>query len=251
MDRRVFISSWGALVAPWPSQAMAADMPRSYAVLSLMGDRIAVVAFQMTTGSHLDTNDRSSFPVADGVFDKMALLAAMQALKRVDAAAKVTLYAPRAPGLFEDQDRFFVAGKLQLPADVHAAIREGGSTHLLLITKRRADARMQALRGKIGSGKVEGLGFYVDNSIRTRSGATGESGHGMLAPYVYMNVCLVDVLSMEVLAKQAIESTSTYSGADAKEGTHPWDALTAEQKVAILRDSIESSLAETIPKLMR
>lgn len=147
---------------------------RKYAVLSLIGDALNVVIYQLTTGSNNDTNRHESIPFPDAPFDKAALLAADAALRRSDAKASVVLLTPSSKALCQEQERLFSGSQAILPDDVAAALKAAGATHLVLLTKYRGDAHLAAERTNLGTGKLEGLGFYVDRVLRLKRADTGE-----------------------------------------------------------------------------
>ncbi|HSI57403.1 MAG TPA: hypothetical protein VLA16_07600, partial [Ideonella sp.] len=166
------------------------ESPRAYAVLSLVGNELTVVNERIQVGSHLDQNVQDTIPIPDGQFDKAALLSANAALKRADAGAKVSLLAPNTPSLYEKQERFFNDGKLMLPDNVMAAIRQTSATRLLLLTKERDATQVQAANGRLGRGTLSGLGFYINNSVRMITTESRERASGFLGPYAYARLSM-------------------------------------------------------------
>ena len=247
---RIFLAAWILLLLSTAGRVSAENEARVYVVLSLVGDQINVVNYQRTTGSGLDRNLHRSIPVKDGVFDKDVLLAADAALKRQDAGALVKLIVSSAPDLFEHQDRFFDGGRVALPKQIDSAARTSGATHLVLVTKHRAEAALQMMNDKVGSGKLEGLGFYVDNEKVTKRTDTGEVGRGFLAAFVYIKVSLVDLNTSMVVQEQPVTATAALSAASAKEGVDPWDALSPAEKVEMLQRMIKLELARVVPQII-
>lgn len=248
MKSLVFVTAWVALLLATAGSASPENEARVYAVLSLVGDKINVVTYQGATGSSLDRNVHESIPVTSGVFDKAALLAADDALKRHDTAVRVSMLASSTPDLFANQDRFFDGSRIVLPKEIESAARAEGATHLVLITKYRGDAHLQAQNQALGSGKLEGIGFYVDPVKVLIRSDTGERGRGFLAPFVYIKVSLVDLNTSTVIREQVVTSTTTLSAART-EGSNPWDALSPAQKVDILRRMIDKELFRVIPQI--
>ena len=65
----------------------SASESRTYAVLALIGDKINIVGHQSTTGSNMDRNRQAPLTVDGRGLDETAILAAIDAIKRLDARA--------------------------------------------------------------------------------------------------------------------------------------------------------------------
>ena len=244
MNSRVVIGLISVLACTgvW-AQAQQAQ-PRSYAVLSRIGDSLNIVRHEPEVGSHLDRNERASFPVSDASLDRQTLLVVDKALKHADAQAQVSLleqtpptggevYAPLLDG---DQ---FVPDEATL-----ASLRKTGATHLILISKYRGEALLKARHTEMGSGTLEGLGFYLDYRKKMRRADTGEVGRGFIAPYAYYRVSLIDLATLKVLKHHEVRAGKTVSVAHNEGGFDPWEALSGEQKLNMLLHFIR---AETPP----
>ena len=242
------LSFIGALVCMVIAGAAHAQT-RSYAVVSLVGDKLDVVTYQMATGSSVDRNVHEPLPVTDGYFDDAALLASEKALARIDAKAKISLFAASSPSWYADQARFFDGTKAVLPADLTAALRTEGATHLLLITKYRGDARLQAYRTKLGSGKLEGLGFYIDHSMKMITRDTLKRSVGFLAAYSYVRLSLIDLASSTVMRSQTTIASRLNSTARG-EGFDPWQAMTPGEKLMNVRELLEGEIARLVPEVV-
>ena len=251
MKRRLL--AWVLSGTAWlgmATAAEAAEAPRTYAVISLIGDKMNVVTYQKSTGSGIDRNRRETVDITDGLFDKIALSTIEKALNAQPDKPRSLLFELAAPSLFSRQDRFFDDGKLILPEAVHAALKGDGATHLLLVTKFRAEARMQANGSKLGSGVVEGIGFYVDHVSPMISGETRRKSNGFLAPYAFMRLSLVDLGSSTVLRQKFIEASTMVITADTKDAYNPWDTLSSAEKVEHLRYLIDTELAKGVASLL-
>lgn len=229
--------------------ASAADGPRTYAVISLIGDKMSVVTYQMSTGSGIDRNRRETIDMTDGLFDKIALSTIEKALNAQPDKPRSQLFELAAPSLFTRQDRFFSDGKLVLPEAIHTALKSDGATHLLFVTKFRAEARMQADGAKLGSGVIEGLGFYVDHMSEMISNKTQRESKGFLAPFAFMRLSLVDLGSSVVLRQKYIEASTMMITAN-KEAYNPWDTLSPAEKVEHLRHLIDTELTKGVASLL-
>jgi hypothetical protein len=92
----------------------------------------------------------------------------------------------------------------------------------------------------VGSGKIEGVGFYVDPTLPTRNAETNEMGAGFLATFAYIKVALVDATTMAVIREQTVEESATMLTG---KSLNPLDALTPAQKTAALRNMIIKATA--------
>ncbi|MBC7995409.1 MAG: hypothetical protein H7Z15_19430 [Rhizobacter sp.] len=229
--------------------ASAAEGPRTYAVISLIGDKMSVVTYQMSTGSNIDRNRRETIDMTDGLFDRIALSTIEKALNAQPDKPRSQLFELASPSLFTRQDRFFSDGKLVLPEAIHSALKADGATHLLLVTKFRAEARMQADGAKVGSGVVEGLGFYIDNVTEMLNVKTRRQSTGFLAPFAFMRLSLVDLGSSAVLRQKSIEASTMTSTAN-KEAYNPWDTLSPADKIERLRYLVDTELTKGVASLL-
>ena len=232
-----------------PMWAPAEDgPPRKYAVLSLFGDTLNIVTYQGATGSRIDQNLHQSLPVSDGAFDKAALVAAEDELKRIDATSSVNLLATSSPELFLNQEKLFHGSRFVPPADLGAALRNSEADHLLLLTKYLGEAHLKAQNGELGSGMLEGIGFYMDPTMRMVRSDTGERTHGCLAPFLYMKISLIDLATSMVSRQEVITASRVLSAA--REGTDPWAILAASEKVDTLREMIVREVTRVVAALV-
>lgn len=228
-----------------------ADMKR-YAVLSLVGDRILVVEREMSTGSRLDRNLRRFVDVPDHALDKSMLLALDDAIRRNDAAATTILLEPRDPALYAAAARALdgTGNTGRIYDAVKPMLAGTNATHLVLVTKQRHQALLRLRDGLVGSGYLEGLGFYVDYGTLSRSVDTNEAERGFIAPFTYVNVALIDVASGEVLSEERIMGSAPYTTPNINIG-NAWGALTPQQKADSLAEVMRSEADRVVPKLLR
>lgn len=234
-----------------PAHAQAPQTPPTYAVLSLIGDQLDAVTYQPQVGTLLDANSHQAMPMGADIMDTVALRATNKALRDAGPVADVALLAASAPDVFVDESRFFVGNQVKLPPDIDAAVAQARAGTLVLITKHRADARLKVWHGFIGSGKIEGLGFYLDTVHRIRDGETNQRAIGFLAPFVYVDVTLVDTASHTVVRQTTITASETITAASNEAGASVWGALTTEQKMAALRELLSTNLAAVVPRLVQ
>ena len=231
--------------------AFAQESTRQFAALSLVGDGFTIVFHRIETGSHIDRNERQFVDLGDPVLDNTVLESVERTVRSVRPGTKVVLLGARDPALFAAQQRSLdeAGGSSSIVAQVRAAALAAGATHLILVTKLRHDAMLRLGSSHTGSGKLQGLGFYLDFAKQTRRADTGERGQGFLAPYAYFKVSIVDLASGRVDGERDVVASMTRSTSRG-ETTHPWDAMTAEQKVGALRALIRREIARVMPELL-
>ncbi|WP_457334396.1 hypothetical protein [Rhizobacter sp. P5_C2] len=252
MSGSVFRGWFGALLLATGAGAWAAEVPRAgYAVVSLIGDKLSVVTHEASTGTTIERNRTQSLPVGGGVFDAEAMTQAEVALKRLDAGARVTLYDLSSPAMFEQQDRFFDGGRLKFSPAVVAAMRKDGATHLVLITKQQSTARLQAgENNSLGSGYLQGLGFYIDRAVGMIRPTTGETGRGFFAPYVFAKLSLIDLASLEVVSESRIKANYSSASVGVAQSPDAWDALTPKGKIDALKELIDEHVPKAVEALI-
>ena len=221
-----------------------------YAVLSLIGDALTVITYQSSTGSSMDTNRHESIPMAGAPFDKTALKATDAALRKMDPETAVVLLSASSQSLYQDQEKLFSESRLTVPEEIANVLKRSGATRAIVLTKYRGDARLEAQNRHLGSGKLSGLGFYVDRQYRLRRSDTGERGVGFLAPFVYVRLSLVEVATLAVLREEIVTAATTLSAARSKYTPDPWEVLTPAQKVESINRMIVREVARAIPVLV-
>jgi len=225
-----------------PAATTPNPIPPSFALLSLVGDQFSVVMRREEIGSNIDPNTRRTYPVDAAVFDDIALDAAEQVLKQRRPVSPVVRFSIRDPRLFDLQDRLLEDGS-GLRDAVAKLLHEQQATRLVLVTKWRDNAQFPLRDGTTGTGKISGLGFYVDTTYVYRNVDSGNQGQGFLGPFAYVNVTIVDAQTMKpIRATQSRESEMNLP-TDTKGAIHAWDALTPQGKVdaleRVLRRAVE------------
>jgi len=230
--------------------AARAEGPRNYAIVSLVGDEIVIVAPAMTTGTSLDRSSRSHLKLETQALDKTAVAAAEAALREADAGANATMLLVREPSLYEAQLKALDDG-----ADVTSIVpmlaptlRSVHATHLVLISKMRRNAAFETERSHVGQGKLEGVGFYIDRATRVDDRDDRTEYVGFLGPYAYFRVSLIDLDGPKLIGQKEIAATQTVK---VNSATHPWDELDAAQKVAALQSILRSKIAEAVPQVVK
>lgn len=240
----------GILALAGPS-TWAKEVPTKYAVLSLVGNEVTIVTEEKMTGSRQDQNSRTTVPMSNGALDNAALLAAEDAIKRVDPQAGVALFSPPWPSLFEEQHRFFVDERVALPEKVEQAIKGTGAAYLVLLTKDNDATKIRMVDGFVGVGKVQGIGFYLDYKRRLRNDDAHQSNRGYMASYAYVRMTLVDTRNFTRMAEKEIRGSSVFTASLSDTSMDPWDALSPESKAESLRALLAQEVGKWLPALLK
>jgi hypothetical protein len=246
VDRRTCLAV--ALATVFAGRAVAA--PRTVAIVSLIGDKLEIVAPQNGTGSKLDRNRREGFGDQSGAFDRFTLKAAAQAIESVDLGIGTVLIGVPPSKLHDQPERLFDGKQLALPGAIVDELERVGAQYLLLITKRRDEVRVPFVGEHRGSGNVRGLGFYIDAAQMVALSETGASAPGFLAPFAYFMLSLVDVRTGVVLREQKVTLMQTLPVALHPKVIDPWEILDATQKVERLQALIRQGMAENMRALL-
>jgi len=247
LDRRRF----GAFVASALLGAGAhAQSPRSYAVISEMAREISLYTYQPQIGSRINANPVTRLPVAEGVFDKVALIKAKEALEKGDPGARIWLIAPATTDFFDARGTVTEGAGFGIPDDLAAGMKERGTTHLLVFTRLRADAKFQFNNTSAGEGAIEGAGFYVDRSVSVQNTETLQNSLGYMAPYLYVRATLVDAASGKVLATRRVLASRVVIARTADQSQHPWNLMSAADKANALGDMIKAEVEKSVGELL-
>jgi hypothetical protein len=230
--------------------AFAADA-RRYAVLSLIGDEMLVVGASTTTGQRLDRNSRSFIRLEDPVIDKTVLLAANETLKQLTGIDPVLLFA-RERSLYAMQQRLMNEGQgmVNLLGNIRPLVQGTGATHLVLFTKARREARMQLDNIALGTGTVEGVGFYVDPITEVIVREKQQNATGFVAAFGYFDVALVDLAQGAIVGEQRVTASRTMAAPNSV-ATEVWTGISGADKMRMLQDILRREVARTVPALIK
>ena len=240
-----------ALVLGLAALSAAAADARKYAVLSLIGDEMLVVGAQPATGQRLDRDSRNFLRLDDPIIDKTVLLAANQSLKGATGADPVLLFARERP-LYAMQQRLMNEGQgmVNLLGHIRPLVQGSGATHLVLFTKARREARMQLSDTALGTGMVEGVGFYVDPFTEIVIRDRQQNATGFVAAFAYFDVALVDLGKGEVVGEQRVSGTRTMAAPNSV-ATEVWSGISGADKMRMLQGIIQQEVARTLPALVK
>jgi len=231
--------------------AAVAQTPRSYAVLSLVGDKLTMVSPRMTTGSHADRNLRNEIATSDDGLDALAVQAAAQALRQLQPGATPALFTSRDANLFAMQEALVESD--DLPAEFGQSLKSllssANATHFVLITKYRAETQMRLHGSAVGNGRLSGLGFYVDRHMGLQNVETGVRTTGFFSPYVYMRMTLIDAATLQPVRRWTARATQVISSRPGAIES-AWTQYAAAQKTQLLSELLQRSVSEGVEALL-
>jgi hypothetical protein len=250
--RRLLALGIGILLLTFgQAEAQEASARPRYAVMSLLADAMNVVTYQAATGSHMNKNTREVLPLEGAGFDSLVLLAVKSELDKSPMPASAVLMRMAEPAQLTTHDAWVKQGQLHLPEALADAAAHSGASHLLILLPQRSEALLNGRAQALGSGTIEGLGFYVDRQRPMRRADTGETSIGFLAPFLHARLILVEVATGRVLGEQRINASRTLSTARNTESFNPWDALTSAQKIETLRAMLRREVAKASAHLLQ
>jgi hypothetical protein len=230
--------------------AAHAQTGRSIAVVSLIADGLRVVGQEATTGTMLSRNPTEVTALPFDALELPALKSSMNAVLAADLKAKVLPMKIVDSAIYAAQDSYIANNRAALPKAILEPLLKGNISHLLLITRARAEARLDAKLQTFGSGKLEGVGYYLDSETTTRQQGSGEVAVGFLAPYVYARVSLINLSTLAVERSLTTTVGRVYTATGTGTGGEPWKIMGDAKKIELLRVMIEEQLAETVAKVV-
>ena len=235
----------------WLCAAAGAAEARQFAVLSLIGDKLLVVQYYPNEGFRNDNSIQAILSLDDNSLDKTALMAVDGALQQVEPGTKPVLLVAKDTTLYEAQANLVRTGKGSkelLPA-LAPMLRGSGATHLVLITKLKHEARVQQIKDTLlGSGMLEGAGFYVDTGRTLPNAPQGQPAQAVLGPFAYFKIELIDLARGEVVRDEKVVASRTFVN---RESGNAWTALSNRDKILALQDIINRETRNAIPNLVR
>ena len=214
-----------------------------YAVISLIGDQLTIVTHATATGSRLDNNPKQVIQAGALALDDKVLEEVDRQMPKLVPGAEVSLLGINSQEAYQKGE-----DALQVPA-VKKALEQEHADRIILIRKYRGDARLNLLKQTIGSGYLQGLGFYIDDRFKTRNTETGDTGDGFIAPYAYIRMSLLDGHDLREIRTLPITASYTFTAGRASTGK-AWDAFSAREKLSIISRLTLDSVRTHLPKLL-
>jgi hypothetical protein len=236
--------------APTPDAVVEDKTPRDpnkFAALSLLGDSVQLLSLTPARGDTVQTGEWTATPT--GRLDDAALQALNDAVKASGDKREAKLYTSSTRSLFGDPANLFVDGKLSLPGNLAAAVRQSGAANLLLITRSRQEPALAAALPARILATLEGPGFVLDQRPSGQISFDGQGGLPVFAPYVSIRVALIDLTDLRLKREQSL-AVAARLPVDREAAANPWAATTAEQRVKALEALIEAELARAVKGLV-
>lgn len=234
------------------ARAQEVSRPISHlGVFSLLGEGIEVTVGEYRHDSRVVPVRRETQEVRNVGFDVIAGREVRTVMQRHRAAATVTSFGTNST-LPAAEQRHIAGGARSgaLPAWIIQAVQQRRLSHVLLLTRQRAEVKLPtADGGSIGRGRVDGLGFYVDPEYRLRNVDTGVVSNGALGPHVVVELTLFDTEEAKVVRSHLVDEQFLLGSTEVKAAVDPWSYLSAEQKIALLREALARSLQRVLPEL--
>ncbi len=221
--------------------------------MSLVGKQVHLRTVRPEVGIRSPSTLSHAFDIAEPVFDTTALKAAQQVIGTAKPGGRVVLMMSDDAGLYKAQNAMFDTPAAHEADRAYLAglLAAQNVSHLMLITKHRHNASFKLANGSTGTGVIEGLGFYIDDTTRLQNRTTLTSSNGMLGPYAYVKVRLLDAKTLAVVG----ETTATKStiiitpNADA-DAMAIWNTLTGDAKFEYLQCLLEGAVKEASGSLL-
>lgn len=237
------------VLATWTGDGLA----ETFAILSLVGDHLTVVGEAQQVGTHLDRTQSQVVPLSDTALDDFAARVAYATIGKVRPDASVIAFRAKDPALYALRDSWLDADVTQvreLLSLVAEQVPPSPDGHLLLITPYRDELKLQTDRDYRGTGKVAGLGFYLDSSTPNfKRPDTGETATGFLGVFANFQLVLINSQSRAIEAHQRIVVGSTHAAAQAKDRT-PWNALSPTEKIRELQWLLKREIERVLPTMV-
>ncbi|MTV39209.1 hypothetical protein [Duganella radicis] len=240
--------------------AHAAGTARKYGILSLVGDSISTVTYVPEIGSRTDTNDKQVYSLGENtVFDEAAIRAASAAVQQAQPEAGRFLMLSTDAELHQKQNAMFdEPAANQANRDFLKSLwKDKGLTHLILITRYRADTELKFMHESGGTGKIEGLGFYMDNRVNVVTHDDKhnkhESNQGVLMPFAYIKLRLINADTLAVEGEVHLKQSQmvTYAQNADDRAIRTWGALSAKEKTDYLDHLLREAVSQGVPRLLK
>lgn len=233
--------------------ARAETSIRSVAVLSLAGNSLALHVQRHQVGSRTDSAPVEVRPIDDPVFDQVAIIAARSSLLKLLPDAKLNLMTTQDKGLYSAQNDLFEHPEQHVDDREYlkTLLKEQGVSHAIVISKFRGVAAIKLVDATVGSGALEGLGFYVDDMIETLNRRDDTRSRGMVAPFAYVRVRLVEAESLKVVGEGTAKQSFVIAHPSAdSSGMDTFNKMTGADKIKHVRTALECAMEAILPGVL-
>lgn len=254
MSRRALLGLAWAMAGLLPLGAQAQSAIKALGVFSLLGDSVQTAWPEDKPGAtRVEARGAESLDFKGIGFDTISLRAARAVLQRQLPNAQLALFkAPAEMSPAGQRELADGATRAELPAWMVKTLEENRLTHLLIITRYRGPINVSTgSHIDVGRGNVEGVGFYMDTLYQIQNTSTGALSTGLLAPYTQLRFTLMDAQSGELLGTYEVRESFAYGSREQKPGAEPWTFMPTEEKVAILRQMVESGVTRGVQEVLK
>src|SRR3989442_2487422 len=233
------------VAAAWAGEAVA----DRYIILSLIGDHVTIVGQGSQVGSHLDQNQSEVVPLVESQLDDFAASVADATIAKLRPDAGAATLRASDPTLYRMSDSWLDAdltGVQDLILVVRKQLPPLPDSHLLLIKPYRDQPDMKTGSDSRGSGKVSGLGFYIDNVTRF---VAMSAAPGFLGVFANFQLVLINLQTNAIEGHERVVLGTTHPAAYAKDGT-VWNALNQTQKTRALQSLVKRGIENSLPRML-
>ncbi|NUP84901.1 MAG: hypothetical protein HUU30_03990 [Burkholderiaceae bacterium] len=228
----------------------AAGGARPTVLLSLVADELVMVGERPSIGSNLNKNLRSAMPLSAGAVDAAIGKLMKAELARALPQVQSTVINTPDPALYKGHDSWFDLAGARATEEIVADLRGTGAGEALLLLKHRADAAIQAANGLFGTGQLEGLGYYMNQTDKSEyKGDAVADGRGWIAPYAYLRLVRLNLADGRVMAQRRVKAAYLVGDKRTEGDTGPWKNIPDDQKLVVLLDLVQEQLQEHLPAL--
>jgi hypothetical protein len=128
-------------------------------------------------------------------------------------------------------------------------IKPGEKQWIVAVLPVRTEPRMRLADAYVGHGRVAGVGFYIDRSMRLTRLDTGETDIGFLGAFANFTVAVIDPATAAIVSKEMVQD-GVVRGMAGSNKTHPWDVITAEDKVKMLDGLVAREMRRVMPVVL-
>jgi len=238
ISRRVWCTAALALLM---AGAASASEIKKIGVMSVLGRELQIVRHSPTTGSHLDRNARETIKMAPNEFENFVLRTTQDSARREGLGEALLLARPAdgsMPWQRDGQAVLVTRGLLE-------AAQAAKLSHLVLIQPARGEAKVRMARSAVGSGQLEGLGFYLDPRLGVQMEVTGAPASGLTAPFAYFDMYLVDVATLDLQAEYRARASVALADPAHMDGD-PWASMSSQSKVEAVRKLIQEEVEQAV-----
>lgn len=249
----------------------------TYAVMSLVGDSLTLGPYLKTStigrsqtelGTQLNLERWVSVPVTETVYDDTVNAAIANVLRQRLPNAAVDMLATRNAALFGLQGKLLDANDASAQdarESLKALLKERNDDYLILVTKRRSDTTLFDNNSRLfsdvhlrlmngnqedDSGKLEGLGFYMDTAVVVQNLDDLLYSHGVLLTYVNARVTLIDAKTLNVIRDLPASKSAIIAASGSYTPNSAWTDVPDPKKFKRLQDLVRVSMTEAVPAVL-